>query len=93
MTDPAPQSQPAPPGSAEAPANVTHDAIAHAFMEFDEALVQRLGDSEELICMLAETHFKFGAAMLARLGATDLQMLSMMREARSSVSDDKKAGG
>jgi hypothetical protein len=93
MTDPAPQSQsPEPPSSSEPTTAVTPDALAHAFMEFDEALVQRLGDSEELVCMLAETHLKFGAAMLTELGATELQMLSMMREARRSRLDAKKGG-
>jgi hypothetical protein len=95
MTDPAPQSQPtgpSPSGPSEPSPAVTPDAIAGAFMEFDEALVQRLGDSEELVCMLAETHLKFGAAMLTELGATELQMLSMMREARRSRLDAKKGG-
>lgn len=96
MTDPAPQSQPAgpPTGPTEAePQPITPDIIAGAFAEFDEALVKRLGDSEELVCMLAETHLRFGAAMLAELGATELQMISMMREARRSRLDPSATKG
>lgn len=82
----APSPDPAPD---PAPQVIDNQQVVQALIEFDHALVARLGQSDVLVRMLAEAHLQLGAAMLTELGATDLQALALMREARKGI----KGGG
>jgi hypothetical protein len=77
------------PSHDTAPAVIDNQQITQALIEFDEALVARFGTSPELVRMLAEAHLQLGAAMLTGLGVSDLQALTLMRDARKAI----KAGG